>query len=434
MILVQKPPSFATAPYHVHRRNPSAPPVVVQPTRTPGLLSLSKPIQQHQQQPRQRTSPRSKQPAAKTSPRQQQQQQSSETSTVLKSSPEVTDKKPGTPSVQRRLTPGADNNIQSPRTSQRQGDDFSKIFETFFRTRLRLIFTLKSCRSSSHSSVRGRRHHARQPSPPLPANLSSQAEAASPPYKTTTSNLFDPFLDDSTPPSRSKPVRPAPTLASRPSGKLARRRQPSSVPFNPAPAPASTPAKAIPVPRRNNPSNSVLSRSAPTSDYVPHRMPVKASSEPPDVFPICDDISEAGADSDAEDMSPPSTPTRTRQSARFLYDDGPRTAPITASTKSFPFNNASPIPVPARKARKHARVPSEGVFAMSSDEEASTGGVGSDELKALFALLPRRRPTVSLSDDERERAAAAAAAAAYFASSNFQNSPSPEDLPPPSFV
>ncbi|ESK86389.1 hypothetical protein Moror_4982 [Moniliophthora roreri MCA 2997] len=414
MILVQKPASFSTAPHHVHRRHPSAPsPVVVQPTRTPGLLTLSKPIQQ---QPRQRNTPKPKQAAAKTSPR-HQQQQSSDISAVLKPSPEILDRKPGTPVSAEKAHPRGRQQHSKPKDKQTP----------------RLTFAVKSSRSSSNSSVRGRRHNARQPSPPLPANLSSQAEASSPPYKSTTSNLFDPFLDDSTPPSRSKPIRPAPTLASRPSGKLAKRRQPNSVPFNPAPTPASTPARAIPVPRRNYSSNSVFSRSAPTGDHVPHRMPVKASSEPPDVFPICDDVSEAGNDSEAEDMSPPSTPTRrTRSSARFAFDDGPRTAPITASTKSFPFNNTSPSSVASRKARKHARVPSEGVFAMSSDEEASTGGVGSDDLKALFAMLPRRRPTVSLTESERERAAAAAAA--YFASSNFQNSPSPEDLPPPSFV
>lgn len=44
MIMVQKPAHILSSPASHHRRMPSAPPtVLVQPTRTPGLLSLSKP-------------------------------------------------------------------------------------------------------------------------------------------------------------------------------------------------------------------------------------------------------------------------------------------------------------------------------------------------------------------------------------------------------
>jgi hypothetical protein len=45
MIMVQKPVHLLSSPStHHHRRHPSAPPtVLVQPTRIPGLLSLSKP-------------------------------------------------------------------------------------------------------------------------------------------------------------------------------------------------------------------------------------------------------------------------------------------------------------------------------------------------------------------------------------------------------
>ncbi|KAL0067504.1 hypothetical protein AAF712_003562 [Marasmius tenuissimus] len=408
MILVHKAAAFPTSsPHNIHRRHPSAPsPVVVQPTRTPGLLTLSKPLQQQQQpQPRQRQSPRSKQTPQKSAARSQQQ----ENVVALKPSPEIVDKKSTVASTADR--------------SQIRGRQQAKSKDK------------PTNRSNSHSAVRGRRNNARQPSPPLPAPT-SQAEGSPPLYKSSTSNLFDPFLDDSTPPARSKPVRPAPTLASRPSGKLARRRQPNSVPNNAASTtPASTPAKAIPVPRRNNSSNNIVSRSAPGPNHLHHRSTVKASSEPPDVFPICDDVSEAGDFCDSEaPASPPRTPTPSGRTARLMYnfDDGPHTAPITATTKSFPFSSGS-SPTPAKRGKRHARVPSEGVFAMSSDEEMSTGGVGDAELRALFAKLPRRRPTVSLTESEKERAAAAAAAA-YFASSNFQNSPSPEELPPPSFV
>jgi hypothetical protein len=57
MIMVQKPVHLLSSPSTHHRRHPSAPPaVLVQPTRIPGLLSLSK-------------------PASATPPRSQQQQQ-----------------------------------------------------------------------------------------------------------------------------------------------------------------------------------------------------------------------------------------------------------------------------------------------------------------------------------------------------------------------
>jgi hypothetical protein len=75
---------------------------------------------------------------------------------------------------------------------------------------------------------------------------------------------------------------------------------------------------------------------------------------------------------------------------------------------------------------------------MSSDEEPMVynGPGGHDnDLKSLLGLTAKRVPLSDESEQEREAlAAAAAAAAAYFASSNFQNSPSPEELPPPTFA
>jgi hypothetical protein len=58
MMLFQKPPIFPLNPPSAHRRHPSAPPaVIVQPTRTPGLLSLTKPQRpsphRHNHQPQQ---------------------------------------------------------------------------------------------------------------------------------------------------------------------------------------------------------------------------------------------------------------------------------------------------------------------------------------------------------------------------------------------
>jgi hypothetical protein len=64
MLLVQKPHTLTLPqfPLHAHRRHPSAPPtVVVLPTRTPGLLTLSKPLRPPQRQnQRQTTKPLSK--------------------------------------------------------------------------------------------------------------------------------------------------------------------------------------------------------------------------------------------------------------------------------------------------------------------------------------------------------------------------------------
>jgi hypothetical protein len=61
MILVQKPPTLTPSqfPLHSHRRHPSAPStVVVVPTRTPGILTLSKPPRLPPQRQNQRQIPK----------------------------------------------------------------------------------------------------------------------------------------------------------------------------------------------------------------------------------------------------------------------------------------------------------------------------------------------------------------------------------------
>ena len=102
MMLVQKPPNFNLSTPHFplqHRRHPSAPPaVLVQPTRTPGLLSLSKPAQRVQQpQQRAKQSPKPRQAAAaRRSP--QLSQTVAATQQQLKPSPEISAKKQPSPS------------------------------------------------------------------------------------------------------------------------------------------------------------------------------------------------------------------------------------------------------------------------------------------------------------------------------------------------
>ncbi|THV01869.1 hypothetical protein K435DRAFT_853298 [Dendrothele bispora CBS 962.96] len=372
MMLVHKQlPQFSLpSSQYSHRRHPSAPPPsAVPPQRTPGLITLNKPLSKQQQQTQKRQSPK---PRAHKTPEPSKRSQPDA----------ATDKK------------------HSPEKRGRQPKS-----------------TKPTARSNSHSAVRGPR--GRQASPPL-----LEADVSHSPVR--KSNLFDPFVDDAHP----KPVRPAPTLASRPSGKLARRR---AVPSNPTPAntPASTPPRAIPVPRRSNSSSPQISRSVP---IIPRRNLIS------DVFPVCVDLDDADEDEGLHSF--PATPSRPPRHAKH-YDDGPLTAPIAVASASFPFAvTSSPTPAP-RRARKHNRVPSGGVFSMSSDEESTTSSSDpAAELKAFFGLLPKggRQVTTSFpeSDKEREIAAAAAAAAmapgTFFAGSAFQSSPSPEDLPAPSFV
>lgn len=355
MIAIQKPPNFSIA--NVHHRHPSAPPaVVVQPTRTPGLLSLSKPAQRPQrprqtQWPKQASSPKPAPVAAAVVP-------------ALKPAAEIVEKKGPSPSRGRQHSKAKD----------------------------------KQNRSASHSSVRSRRNINRQPSPPtLP---SSQAEVP-------TTPTLDPVMD--------RIVRAAPKLSARPSGKLARRRQPNIVPFE-----LPTPSKAIPVPKRNNSFSVPLSRSDP---FLSHTPPRKSKSRKPfDGFPICDDMTDAG-DLSELDISPPVTPTPMRAKR---YDDGPRTAPLTTSTVAFPFTSP-PSPLAHKNGRRHKRTPSEGVFTMSSDEDRHSPD-WSTPSKALFTST-----STSTSREEDLERQAAALAAAYFASSTFQNSPSPDELPPPAF-
>jgi hypothetical protein len=71
MIMVHKPAQLPAPPSFVHRRAPSAPALAVQPTKTPGLLSLSKPSVPAKSQ-RQQRSPKPKPAQAAT----QQQQRS----------------------------------------------------------------------------------------------------------------------------------------------------------------------------------------------------------------------------------------------------------------------------------------------------------------------------------------------------------------------
>jgi hypothetical protein len=65
---------------------------------------------------------------------------------------------------------------------------------------------------------------------------------------------------------------------------------------------------------------------------------------------------------------------------------------------------------------------------MSFDEDMSTTSDASEEAKKLFGFPPKRFGSVGPSATRTGKDKAG-----FFASSVFQNSPSPDELPPPAF-
>jgi hypothetical protein len=301
-----------------------------------------------------------------------------------------------------------------------------------------ISLVIRSDSQSAAGKNNNRRNHAQhhQGSPPNFSNLPSQAEVSnkrnSLPYSHSLQrrqhNSFDPFLvssesdSDNSPPTPTKanpPVRPGPKIASRPAGKLARRRQ------NIRDTPSSpTPAKALAVPRPHGQLPTWDSRPMNLSRSVPSLSTIKSDEVARDEFPVCDDLTDAEDD----DVFAPSTPVRSKGPS-VVYDDGPRTAPLTNPRSGFLFDSKpTPTHTPERK-REHARFPSDGVFNLSMDEDSSffSPSNASGELndKADFPL-PRRRIASAASTPlglKRD----------FWASSKFQNSPSPDVLPIPAF-
>jgi len=212
-------------------------------------------------------------------------------------------------------------------------------------------------------------------------------------------------------------LRSTPKLLSLPSGKLARRRrqpipQVFTIPTTPTP-----PSKAVPVVRNNvNHHGPNISHSDPLSSHMPTRPADKRStaiSVKWDAFPVCDDT--------GDDLTPPSTPVLEQAvTLASKLDNGPRTAPMSSSRYSFSgFMTPYSSPSPASRTRRHQRTPSEGVFTLDDDAASPHSP---EELQALIGLFSKGSPA-RISKEK----------AGYFASSMFQNSPNPEELPPPSF-
>ncbi|KAA1472507.1 hypothetical protein DENSPDRAFT_850970 [Dentipellis sp. KUC8613] len=460
MIMVQKPIHLLSSPT-AHRRHPSAPPaVLVQSTRTPGLLSLSKP--QH--------------PTAQRPQQYQPQQRSSRSAQKGKvggndhRSPQPVPAKAQPAPASRKPSGPKDGLATSPKAQAA-----SATADKAPRGRQHVMPTTKdkaAPRSTSHSSVRANRrqpHQHHQGSPPPPSYIPSQAEVSTsskskssrsqslnPRHPKASANPFDPFLvnsgsdneasspeaSDATPnkSAAKKQTENTPKLASRPSGKLARRRQTlPEVPGTPTP-PSS---KAVPVPRGKQSRAAVkpLSRSQPVQSSMPARPTLlnfrsEETSPKPTGFPICDDLTDAEDD----DVDLPSTPIREKLKTwqqSLVFDDGPRTAPLSSTFSGYPlYPSPTSTPSPDRK-RRHQRYPSESVFNMSMDEDSSSSSSSdaSIELKALVGLLPQRQrvPSLVSTPPPSNRSAKKEGQPGFFASSNFQNSPSPDELPPPAF-
>ena len=167
-----------------------------------------------------------------------------------------------------------------------------------------------------------------------------------------------------------------------------------------------------------------LSRSVPTLSSM------QSNGAIADVFPICDDLTDAEDDDGHDDVFAPSTPVRstsgnTNWQQSTVYDDGPRTAPIATPRSGFPFNSKPVSTVTPERKRQHVRSPSEGVFNLSMDEDSAPSSPtdASGGLKTQGSLPTRRRIASAASTSKKD----------FWASSKFQNSPSPDVLPVPAF-
>ncbi|KAG1748319.1 uncharacterized protein EDB91DRAFT_1235686 [Suillus paluster] len=389
MLLVHNPhPPPFMSPNISHRRHPSAPPaVVVQATKTPGLLFISK------------------QPSRPSTPRNHNQQPQSHHQKQIRSSKP----KQPVPQSQGRAT-------QPPIPEVHSSDEPSapKIHSDAVENCKKLA--ARPATSSPDKSAR-EALLMRKLDAIIFVNLHhlflSQAEGATSLTQTFThrnnnpaSNSFDPFVVSSDSDSENSATvmtltsknssSQTPALTSQPTGKLATRRRRHVPQQLTTPTPAT---RAVPVPRAN------------THHIRPNIS--RSVTTPPDV----------------DDNSPPSTPTRERSATtwqQLAFGEGPRTAPLNAIA-GFPFGGRSNSNTPS-PTHRHYRTPSEGVFHMSFDEDMASTSDASEEQQKLFGFMPRKHGLVGPSATR-----AGKDKAGFFASSVFQNSPSPDELPPPAF-
>lgn len=301
-------------------------------------------------------------------------------------------------------------------------------------------------------SASAQRTHARRPHQPSPTRIPQQTESSANPsvnslrsqsfvHRDQDANLFDPFLTNSSDnevsesPKSDKTLsfRAPPQLSSRPTGKLARRRQSGQ-------AENFTPLKSVPAGRKGHKHPSAnLSQSVPASTFITPQRPAtrRVSTDVLPVadwddFPVCDDMTV---------ISSPTSPIHESTSVplqrssvtwqQSLIDDAPRTAPLSSSfSYNFPTAATYATPSPAHRRRNHQRVPSEGVFAMSTDEESSDS---SDELRNAVNQLTLSAKHRAQASRRTPPPATDSAPASFYAGSVWQNSPSPDELPVPAF-
>ncbi|CDO76468.1 hypothetical protein BN946_scf184600.g17 [Trametes cinnabarina] len=445
MIAVQKPPSMFSSPAlrPTHSRYPSAP-VAVRPSHTPGVLNIAKAVNPSPRAQHVQAQPRS----SRASPKAKQQQRSPQPHPAQPASVEKPKLATTSPAKVDQPSSAGDKPIRGRKQNKQPKD----------RRR-------PSSVSPSDAAARRQNHQpspppSRIPTPPSKASVAPRAQVPREKPDVSTS-LTDPFADDTVASAQKgdqKPFASPPKLASQPSGKLARRRQAASqVTDSPTPK----------VPSRRKEKTSRGPRNAPLQPaFVPStRPPVRRASTDMtmsrmDSFPVCDDSSDFGADSDS---TPPTTPIRevasvphnrsirgTWQQEAFFFEEAPRTAPLN-STVGFPFVGQTPCltPTPAQRRRHHRRVPSEGMFAMSTDDESPSSSMtdffdGFTSQHRTPVSIPRQRcytepfgngsaASVAGSVPDRQTSSSAPATG-YFAGSVFQNSPSPDVIPAPSFA
>ncbi|OSX61189.1 hypothetical protein POSPLADRAFT_1058119 [Postia placenta MAD-698-R-SB12] len=463
MLAIQKPPPqmFAAPLFRpTHARAPSAP-VVVRPTHTPGLLSLSKPLQSvprshvvQQSQPRQQQQQR-------TPPRGKPQQRSPQPTHALAQSSEDA-KKPAS------LVPKV-NSATSDKALEKAGEHSSGVLADKPLRGRQASKAAKARRSASSSSRVPARRPSHQPSPPPSTRIPSQAEVSSkrspklsrPAVAVAAVDPTDPFAVISPSTRDAPPSDPAkagskgpafrlPSQLTQPSGKLARRRQLTS-------RQPSTPTPPKTAPRRKE---RVAALVGTVSDPLVPKLEATSVHKDDDLswngFPICDDSADLADDSD---VTPPTTPIRdlcttpvkgvstlpvkggkARRPA-MPFDrsahSAPRTAPLSSAFGSyFVPPHPTSTPTPAQRRRNHRRVPSEGVFNMSMDEDSSSSSTP-DVFTFDRSPAPgsRRRMSTDLTAMNAVEGGHASSAPqpGFFAGSMFQSSPSPEELPPPSF-
>ena len=266
-----------------------------------------------------------------------------------------------------------------------------------------------------------------------------------------STSSIDPFTDAVDASKTSVKTFSPPKLATQPSGKLARRRQATTQQLFDSPTPKVGPRRK---PAKAN-GGETTAPFQPAFPAAARPLPRRASTDLTmtrwDSFPICDDSSDYGDDTD----TPPTTPIRetssvppkaaagaTWQQESLFFDNVPRTAPLSSTAGFPPAPPAPSTPTPASRRRNHRRVPSEGVFAMSSDESSPSSSMVdlTEQVRRRSPVaIPRQRcytspagtPSYDVPPVQQFASASAPSAVGggYFAGSVFQNSPSPDDFP-----